>query len=206
MEKKLHFFVNLVSIFQTVNHLYTLVYSFFGGLDNIIFSLSLFYYFCSHMLIRPTLSVRRQQQQKINPEEAKITFKRKQYFSENKVRTTFNLLTCRQEMLNTFQPYWHVCFIPTVGLHSTAGLWAELNQYWKSKALVLCVYRSMLSAGLCFLGTFWSPSVCPATWLENNQCCLDLFIVQIKEGKLSLNWVSGKAYQTCVQCVQRDLC
>lgn len=60
----------------------------------------------------------------------------------------------------TFLLYWHVFFTLIVSLHSKAGLTAILNQYWRSKALVLCVYRSMPSAGLCFLGTFWSLSVC----------------------------------------------
>lgn len=68
----------------------------------------------------------------------------------------FNLLACRREMSGTFLAYWRVFFILIVSLHSKAGLTGALNQYWKSKALVLSVYRSMPSAGLCFICTFWS--------------------------------------------------
>lgn len=46
------------------------------------------------------------------------------------------------------------------GLHSKAAFTVILNQYWRSKSLVLCVYRSIPSDGLCLLCTFWSPSVC----------------------------------------------
>lgn len=68
----------------------------------------------------------------------------------------FNPLACRREMSGTFLAYWRVFFILIVSLHSKAGLAGALNQYWESKALVLGVYRSMPSAGLCFICTFWS--------------------------------------------------
>lgn len=68
----------------------------------------------------------------------------------------FNPLACRREMSGTFLAYWRVFFILIVSLHSKAGLTGALNQYWESKALVLSVYRSMPSAGLCFICTFWS--------------------------------------------------
>lgn len=68
----------------------------------------------------------------------------------------FNLLACRREMSGTFLAYWRVFFILIVSLHSKAGLTGTLNQYWESKVLVHSVYRSMPSAGLCFICTFWS--------------------------------------------------
>lgn len=92
--------------------------------------------------------------------EDKVTNLPRRIFQWNKVDLTFNLLTCRQKMSKAFLLYWHVVFILIVSLHSKAGLTAILNQYWRSKALVLYVYRSTPSAGLCFLCTFWSLSVC----------------------------------------------
>lgn len=74
--------------------------------------------------------------------------------------------------------YWHMFFILIVSLHSKAGLTAILNQYWRSKALVLCVYRSMPSAGLCFLCTFWSLSVC---WRRDWRTAIYAAIIYIRE-------------------------
>lgn len=71
-----------------------------------------------------------------------------------------------------------------VSLHSKAGLTGTLNQYWKSKALVLTVYRSMASAGLCFICTFWFVG-----WQRDRRAALEAaFCSETQERALRHGW------------------
>lgn len=123
-------------------------------------------------------------------------------FPWNKVDPAFNLLTCRQEISKTFLLYWHVFFILIVSLHTKAGLTALLNQYWRSKALVLRVYRSLPSAGLCFFCTFWSLSVCWRRDWRTAMYAAFIYIRQIPECKISQRWFLVMVYLTIMHILR----